>query len=377
MNKQKDYYDILGVPRNATEDEVRKAYLKLAHKYHPDKTGGDKAAEEKLKTINAAYDTLKNPQKRAQYDRFGHAAEQFAGTGGFTGGFGDFDFGATGADTPFGDFFDVLFGRSGARRRTVSPGRDLETRVTITLREAAFGVKKPVRVRRMETCNDCTGTGAAPGSPSQACPDCGGSGQIRRAQGFFSITQTCSRCGGRGKVITKPCSRCGGNGRVQIHRELSVDIPAGVDTGMRVRIGGEGEPGEGGGPRGDLYLYIEVEPDEIFERDGRDILCDVPISFAQAALGATIRVPTLNGEADLKIPPGTQSGTPFRMRGIGLPDLHSSRTGDEIVRVNIETPTNVSREQKELLQRFQELSDTHAYPLHKRFMEQLKRSFGG
>ena len=373
----KDYYELLGVPKTASDAEIRKAYLKLAHKYHPDKTGGDKAAEEKLKEINAAYDTLKNTEKRAQYDRFGSAGEQFggAGAGGFGGGFSG---GFGGAEAPFEDFFDVLFGRggSGGRRRGATPGNDLEYRISITLREAAFGVKKQIRINRMDTCGDCSGSGAGAGSSPQTCTECGGSGQVRRAQGFFSVTQTCPRCRGRGRTITNPCGRCSGSGRVRTQRELSVDLPAGVDTGSRLRVAGEGEPGEGGGARGDLYIYIEVQADEIFTREENDILCEVPISFPQAALGATIRVPTLKGEAELKIPAGAQSGTLFRMPGLGVPDLRGYRKGDQIVRVHVETPTRLTKDQKELLKKFQELSDAQDYPLHRRFMEKIKKSFG-
>ncbi|MBI4558080.1 MAG: molecular chaperone DnaJ [Candidatus Hydrogenedentes bacterium] len=374
MTKEKDFYEILGVSRTASEEEIRKAYLKLAHKYHPDKTGGDKAAEEKLKEVNEAYDTLKNPQKRAQYDRFGRAGEQFAGAGGF----GDFGFGGAGTDAPFEDFFDVLFGRGGPRRRAATPGNDLEYRLTVTFREAAAGTKKTIRLARMETCSDCSGTGAAAGSQPQACPECGGSGQVRRVQGFFSITQTCGRCRGRGRVITRPCSRCSGTGRVRVQRDLAVELPAGVDTGTRLRLAGEGEPGDMGGPRGDLYIFVEVAPDALFERDGNDIICEIPISFPQAAVGATIEVPTLNGKAELKIPAGTQSGTLFRLRGLGVRDIRGYRHGDEIIRVHVETPTKLSAKQKELLKQFQEQSDIEAaYPLHRRFMEKLKRTFTG
>lgn len=379
----KDFYNILGVSRQASQDEIRKAYLKLAHKFHPDKTGGDKAAEEKLKEINEAYDTLKNPEKRSQYDRFGQAGPGFGqGFGGDT-GFGGFGFGfegTSGFDTPFDDFFDVLFGRPGSRGRrrpAARPGSDLERRVTITLKEAAQGTKRTIRFSRMEKCGDCQGSGAAPGTQPVTCPECNGAGQVRRAQGFFSITQTCRRCGGRGWSIDKPCSKCRGSGRVQTQRELSVDIPAGVDTGSRLRISGEGEPGENDGPRGDLYIFIEIEPDDFFVREGTDLVCEVPISFPHAALGTTLRVPSLQGEAELKIPAGTQSGQLFRLRGRGIPDIRGYRTGDQIVRVVVETPTRLSREQKELLQRFQELSEEQNYPAHLRFLDKLKAWLGG
>ncbi|HOJ33544.1 MAG TPA: molecular chaperone DnaJ [Candidatus Hydrogenedentes bacterium] len=383
MTGHKDYYEILGVPRTASQEEIRKAYLKLAHKYHPDKTGGDKEAEAKLKEINEAYDTLKNPNKRAQYDAMGSA---FAG--GFSGrdsgfeGFGGFSgFGggsAGGFEAPFDDFFDILFGRTTggrARRRSAQPGADLEYPIRITLREAAKGTKKRIRFARREICPECNGTGAARGSQPTTCPDCHGAGQVRRSQGFFTITQTCARCGGAGVVISSPCARCSGSGRVRVEREIEVRIPAGISSGQRVRLGGEGEPGEGGGPRGDLFILVEIEPDNIFSREGNDIICEVPISFPDAALGAEIQVPTLDGQERLRIPAGTQSGTEFRLRGKGMPDLQGYRQGDEIVRVIVETPTKLSKEQRELLERFRELSSAQSYPLYRRFLDKVKESF--
>jgi len=383
MPRQKDYYEVLGVPRNASADEIRKAYLKLAHKYHPDKTGGDKAAEDKLKEVNEAYDTLKNPDKRAKYDQFGHLGDQFgAGSGfgagqGFGGGFG-FG-GAGGFDAPFDDFFDVLFGRGGAahRRSAATPGHDLEYRMTVKLQEAALGTKKKIRFARREVCNDCNGTGAAPGTQPQACTDCGGTGQVRRSQGFFSITQTCGRCRGAGRVITSPCGRCTGAGHIRAERNLSVNVPAGVDTGSRIRLSGEGEPGTGGGPRGDLYIFIEVEPDDFFERDGNNIICEVPITFPQAVLGDSIRVPTLHGEENLKIPAGTQSGEVFRIRGMGIRDLRGYHKGDQLVRVHVETPAKLSREERDLVKRLKELGNEKAYPLHRKFLDKLKNLRGG
>jgi len=381
MTGKKDYYEILGVPRNASQDEIRKAYLKLAHKYHPDKTGGDKEAEAKLKEINEAYDTLKNPNKRAQYDAMGSAytggfssGEGFDGFGGFS-GFGGGN--AGGFEAPFEDFFDILFGRSGTgrtRRRAAQPGADLEYPIRITLREAAKGTDKRIRFKRREICPDCNGTGAARGSQPTMCPDCHGSGQVRRSQGFFTITQTCPRCAGSGTVISSPCTKCSGKGRVQVDREIKVHIPAGISTGQRVRLSGEGEPGEAGGPRGDLYIFVEVEPDEIFTREGNDIICEVPISFPDAALGAEVRVPTLDGEETLRIPAGTQSGTEFRLRGKGMPDLQGFSRGDAVIRVVVETPTKLSREQRELLERFRELSSAQSYPLYRRFIDKVKAS---
>jgi molecular chaperone DnaJ len=253
----------------------------------------------------------------------------------------------------------------------------LEVRVTITLRDAAFGASRPVRIQRREACNDCGGSGAAPGSQPQQCGDCGGSGQVRQAQGFFSITQACRRCGGRGWLVLNPCKKCRGAGRVEVQREISVDIPAGVDTGSRLRLTGEGEPGDNGGPRGDLYIFIQVEQDDIFTREGNDILCEIPVSFPDAVLGTTVRVPALKGEADLKVPPGTQSGQMFRLRGLGLPDVRGYRKGDEIVRVAVETPTKLNREQKDIIKRFQQLTEEKNYPAHRRFVQNLKKWLGG
>lgn len=369
---QKDLYEILGVPRNASQEEIRKAYLKLAHKYHPDKTGGDKASEEKLKEINAAYDILKNPEKRAQYDQFGSMDGQP-----FQGGFSGGGFGGTGFDAPFDDLFDMLFGQSGRRRSGGGqPGKDLEFNLSITLKEAAFGAKKKIRFNRMEICGDCKGSGAASGSRPEVCPQCGGTGQVRVAHGFFSVTRTCPQCRGAGQIISKPCRSCSGRGMVKTTRELAVDVPPGVDTGSRLRVSGEGEPGVGGAPRGDLYIYLEVQPHELFIRDGVTLICEVPITMTQAALGDTIRVPTLDGEAELKIPPGTQSGAHLRLRGLGMPDLRGYHQGDLIVKIQVETPTRLTKQQRELLQQLEKVGDGRAYPLNEAFRSKVKRIKG-
>ena len=365
MPQAPDLYGLLGVSREAPQEEIRKAYLKLAHKYHPDKTGGNKAAEEKLKKINAAYDILKSSEKRAQYDRFGTTDGQPGG-----GGFG------ADMEAPFEDFFDMLFGQGGGRRRPArgTPGNDLELGLLVTLKEAAVGVKKTLRFSRLENCTDCKGTGAAPGSSAETCSQCGGAGQVRVAHGFFSVTRPCPKCRGAGKVISKPCRKCSGSGQAKASRELSVDIPVGVDTGTRMRVSGEGEAGRDNGGRGDLYVHIEVEKHDLFERDGVTLTCEYPISFAQASLGGTVRVPTLEGEAELKIPAGTQTGAQFRLRGLGLPDLRGYRKGDQIVRAIVETPTKLNRRQKELLKELEELSDHRTHPLQRRFKESAKKS---
>lgn len=376
MSRPRDLYEILGVARDASQDDIRKAYLKLAHQYHPDKTGGDKAAEEKLKEVNAAYDILKNAEKRAKYDRFG---DQSAGGGGFE-GFGGA--GGQGFEAPFEDFFDMLFGQGGQggggrRRSAAQPGNDLEMRLVLSLAEAAKGVTKKVKFSRMENCADCSGSGAAPGSKPEVCTQCGGAGQVRVAHGFFSVQRTCPGCRGSGKTISKPCRKCNGAGQVKTQRELSVDVPAGVDTGSRLRVTGEGEPGAGGGPRGDLYLAIEIERHEHFQRDGINLYIDVPITLTQAALGDTVRVPTLDGEAELRVPAGTQPSTQLRLRGLGLPDIRGYRQGDLIVRVQVEVPQKITKRQREILEEFQQLSDQKTYPLYRRFLDSFRRSGEG
>lgn len=364
----RDFYEILGVPRGSSEDQIRSAYRALAHKYHPDKTGGDKAAEDKLKEINEAYDTLKNKEKRARYDQFG-ASGPNAG-GGFGQGFG-------GGASPFDDIFDAFFGgaRGGRGAQAAARGDDLEYPLRITLREAAFGVTKNIAFKRQENCQECRGTGAAKDSGMDRCSQCGGAGQVRMSQGFFSITRTCPQCQGSGRVITDPCRACNGGGVTAAQRELSVKIPPGVDTGSRLRMTGEGEGGRNGGPRGDLYILIEVEPDDIFVREENDLHCEVPVSFPQAILGATVKVPTLEEEVDLKIPAGTQSGTEFRLRGKGIPDIRGYHKGDILVTVHVETPTKLSKEQKELIKQFDELSSTKTYPRHVRFLEKIRKAF--
>lgn len=366
MPGQTDLYELLGVSRSASQDEIRKAYLKLAHKYHPDKTGGDKTAEDKLKKINAAYDILKNPEKRKQYDQFGNMDGQ-PFQGGFGPGFGT-EF-SSGFDSSFGDLFDMLFGQGGGRSRgsRAQPGHDLEYEVTLKLQEVARPSKKTISFHRNENCSECGGTGAMKGSQPETCTQCQGAGQVRQSHGVFTTSRPCPRCGGTGRVIKNPCGACNGAGQVKRKRELNIDIPAGVESGTRLRVSGEGEAGRHGGPRGDLYIRIKVLSHEFFERHGIDIACEAPITFSQAALGATIRVPTLNGQADLKVPPGTQSGTQLRLRGHGLSDLRGYRQGDQIVVIQVETPAKLSRRQRELLEEFESLSNNRTYPHHDNF----------
>lgn len=370
---QKDLYKILGVPRTATDDEIRTAYRKLAHQYHPDKTGGDKPAEEKLKEINAAYNILRNSEKRAQYDRFGQTGDSsFDGAGPQSGPSG---FEGEGFDT-FDDLFDMLFGKQGQRRRgraDTVPGRDVEVRLGITLEEAAFGCSKRVQFHRMEFCGDCAGSGAAPGSKAETCPRCHGSGQVQMTHSFFAVTRTCDHCRGTGRVVPNPCKRCSGSGRIQFPRELEIEVPPGVEHGRPLRVVNEGEPGVAGGPRGHLIIQLLIQEHPIFAREGATLFCDVPISFVQAALGGTLRVPTLKGEAELKLPAGTQSGTQFRMRGLGMPEFRGHRQGDQIVRILVEIPEKLSRKERELLEALDKERDSKAYPAQREFADRLKK----
>lgn len=366
-----DLYQIIGVAEDASQDEIRKAYRELARKYHPDKTGGDEAAETRLKEINAAYDILKNPEKRAEYDKR-------RATGSFEG----FDFGE-GIDISdlFGSIFGGGlggggFGGGGARTRARSaarPGNDLEARVRVTLQDVVNGIKKTLRVTRPDVCPDCSGSGAAAGSGPTTCPDCGGAGVVSRGSQAFQISQTCPRCRGTGQTIANPCSRCSGSGRVTAQREISVTIPAGVDAGSRLRVAGEGEAGYQGGPRGDLYVRVEIEDDPFFKRDGRNLVCEVPITFAEAALGAKVTVPTLDGIAKLTIEPGTQHGQQLRMRGLGLPAVGGGSRGDEIVKVAVEVPRKLTAEQKRLLREFDGNYEPESHPLRDAFRALLKR----
>ena len=377
---QKDYYEILGVDRNASAEEIKRAYRRLAKKYHPDlNKDNPKEAEEKFKEISEAYEVLSDPQKRANYDRFGHAGVDF-GPGGFDWSkftrFSDIedifrdifgtDFGFGGRGRGVGSIFEDLFGAGGYRGGGAAAteyqyperGRDIRYDLEIDLEDAARGIEKEIEVSKEETCPDCKGTGASGGSLGlQTCPACGGTGQIKRVQRqgfaqFVSIT-TCPRCGGRGKVIEKPCNTCGGSGKISVNKRLSVRIPPGVDTGSRLRIPGEGEAGERGGPPGDLYIVIHVREHEIFRREGKDLYCDVPVRFAQVALGDEIEVKNIYGdEVSLRIPPGTQSGTIFRLRNQGMPDLKGHGRGNMMVRIKVVTPKKLSKRQKELLREF-------------------------
>ena len=370
MNGKKDYYELLGVNRSAGEDEIKKAYRKLALQHHPDRNPGDKQAEEKFKEVSEAYSVLSDAQKRSQYDQFGHAA--FGESGPFSGGF---DF-SGGFEDVFGDIFGEFFGGGGSRRRGRGRGEDLRYNLTLKFEEAAFGVEKKIKIPRHGPCETCRGTGAKAGTAPQTCPTCHGRGQVSFQQGFFSVSRTCSQCHGQGTIVKEPCATCGGAGRVRTMHTLSVKIPAGVDTGSRLKLRGEGETGPLGGVPGDLYVVIQTESHPIFVRDNLDIICDVPISFVQAALGAEIDVPTLDGKVKMKIPSGTQSGKVFRMKGKGIKDVQGLQQGDQHVRVIVETPTRLTAKQKELLKDFAELGGEEVNPLSKGFFDKVKELFG-
>jgi len=356
MAKQ-DYYEILGVPRDASQEDIKKAYRRLAREYHPD-VNKEPGAEERFKEINEAYRVLSDPDTRRQYDQFGHAAFENGGFGGQGfGGFGDFgDFGFGFED--LGDIFtDMFFGRSSARRdRRPRKGADIRLDLIIEFEEAAFGVEKTVEIHRTEICPHCHGNQAEPGTPLKTCPDCGGSGQVRSIQrtpfGQIQTSRTCSRCRGEGNIFETPCKECGGGGRVNTARKIPVKIPAGVNDGQVVRVGGQGEAGSYGGPYGDLLIVISVKPHEFFTRQGNDIVCEVPITFVQAALGDEIDVPTLEGDVKMRIPEGTQSGRVFRLRGKGVADVRGFGRGDQLVRVRVVTPTKLNNKQKQILREF-------------------------
>jgi len=344
---KRDYYEVLGVSKNATEDELKKAYRRLAMKFHPDRNAGDDSAVDKFKEVKEAYDVLSDSRKRSAYDQFGHAGvDASAGAGPGGGGFGAGGFGDI-FDSVFGDIFGQGGGHGGER---VYRGADLRYDLELSLEEAVSGSTIKIRVPKMVACKTCNGSGAKKGSSPTNCPTCNGLGQVRMQQGFFSIQQTCPQCRGQGRIIKDPCTDCRGQGRVRDNKTISVKVPPGVDSGDRIRLSGEGEAGENGGPSGDLYVHVIVRDHPIFTRDGSDLYCDIPISFATAALGGELEVPTLEGKVKLKIPPETQSGKLFRLRGKGVRTIRSSTRGDLMCRAMVETPVNLSKRQKELLQ---------------------------
>ena len=371
---KRDYYEVLGVTRNCTEVELKAAFRKLAMQHHPDRNPGDKDCEHRFKEINEAYDVLKDGDKRAAYDRFGHSAFEHGGMGGAAHGFGA-DFGST-----FADIFEGIFGMGSARGRGSGRerGSDLRYNMEISLDEAFTGKTAQIRIPTSVTCEACSGSGAKAGTKPKSCATCGGAGKIRHAQGFFTLERTCSTCHGRGQVIDDPCKVCGGGGRVTRERTLSVNIPTGVEDGTRIRLAGEGEAGLRGGPAGDLYIFLEVAPHEFFQRDGADLHCRVPITMTSAALGGEFEVPAIDGsKVWVKVPGGTQTGRRFRLGGKGMPVLRSKQTGDMYVQVAVETPQNLTKRQRELLAEFEKLSSEETQPESAGFFSRVKEFLDG
>jgi molecular chaperone DnaJ len=375
---KRDYYEVLGLTRGASEQDVKAAFRKLAKEHHPDKNSGDKAAEHKFKELNEAYEALKDPQKRAAYDQFGHAA--FEGGRGGQGGFGP-DFASS-----MSDIFDDLFGEfMGGRRGTGrgqrsgrERGADIRYNMEITLAEAYSGKQAQIRVPTSVGCDTCSGTGARAGTRPTTCPTCAGMGKVRASQGFFTIERTCPSCQGRGEFIEDPCPACSGAGRVTKERTLAVNIPAGVEDGTRIRLAGEGEAGMRGGPTGDLYIFLSIKPHEFFQRDGADIFCRVPISMTTAALGGQIDVPTVDGNrVRMPVPPGTETSKQFRLKGKGMPVLRSKVQGDMYIQVEVETPKNLTRRQRELLEQFEQESNKETNPASNGFFSKVKEFFEG
>ena len=386
MADKRDYYEVLGVQKGASADEIKKAYRSLARKYHPDLHPDDKDCAEKFKEVNEAYEVLSDPSKKERYDQFGHAGvDPNYGGGGFNGGAGGFN--------PFGDMGDIfenLFGggfgggfSSSGRSRANAPrrGQDIDITVTIEFMEACLGIKRDIKVSRLEKCPDCNGTGASAGSTPQTCPDCNGAGQVKVGQrtpfGVISSQKVCPKCSGKGKIISNPCSKCGGNGRVRTSKNLSVDIPAGIDDGQSIRIRDKGEPGTNGGPRGDLLVEVRVARHAIFQREDMNIFSTADISFAQAALGGTIRIPTVDGDVEYEVKPGTQPNTRIRLKGKGVPSLRNRNVrGDHYVTLNLKVPTSLSNESKEALRKFDETLGGSGTK-KKSFKEKLKETFEG
>lgn len=376
--QKRDYYEVLGVSRGASEDEIKKAYKKMARKYHPDLNPGDKTAEEKFKEVNEAYEVLSDADKKARYDQYGHAGvDPNFGAGGFGGGFdGSFDFGDLG--DIFGSFFGGGFG-GGRRTNPNAPqrGESIRMSIAISFEEAAFGCEKAVTVERYETCDTCHGNGCAPGTSPEVCPDCHGTGtvQVRRQtpMGVFATSSPCPKCGGKGRIIHQPCKDCRGSGMVRKKKTIQASIPAGIDNGQTISIRGQGNAGKNGGPAGDLLITITVRPHELFRREGTSVLCEAPITFTQAVLGAELEIPTIDGKVKYELPEGTQSGTTFRLKGKGIPSINGRGRGDQYVTVYIETPKNLNKEQKEALKKFAETMGESNYEEQKKFFKKFKK----
>ena len=366
--QKRDYYEVLGVGRDVTAQDLKSAYRKVALQHHPDRNPGNAEAEEKFKEATEAYEVLSDPDKRAHYDRFGHSKNPFEG-------FGGAGFGGASINDIFGEIFGDIFGGGRQRRGGKSRGADLRYNLEISFEEAAFGCEVQVRIPRPKKCEACEGTGSKD-RQVRTCPTCGGAGEVRFTQGFFAVTRACTTCSGSGQVVANPCASCRGAGRVEAESTLSVKIPGGVDTGTRVRLAGEGEPGSHSGPPGDLYVVVHVREHPLFVREDYEVLCEVPISFTQAALGAQIDVPTLDGKVKMKVPSGTQTGKVFRLKGKGIPHLHGSSRGDQHVRVLVETPTELSKQQRELLEKFAEIAGEDTHPQTKSFFAKVRELFG-
>ncbi|MCI2057842.1 MAG: molecular chaperone DnaJ [Oscillibacter sp.] len=377
-DQKRDYYEVLGVERGASDKEIKRAYLKLAKENHPDLHPGDQAAEARFKEINEAYEVLSNPDKKARYDQYGHAGvdPNFGAGGGGFGGAEGFDFGDLG--DLFGSFFGGGFG-GGHRSNPNAPqrGESIRMSLAITFEEAAFGCEKAVTVERYEECETCHGNGCAPGTTPEVCPDCHGTGtvQVRRQtpMGVFATTSPCSRCGGRGRIIHQPCRDCRGAGLVRKRKTIEASVPAGIDNGQTISIRGQGNAGRNGGPAGDLLITITVRPHELFRREGTSVLCEAPITFSQAVLGAELEIPTIDGKVKYNLPEGTQSGTTFRLKGKGIPSLNGRGRGDQYVTVYIETPRNLNREQKEAMKKFAEALGENNYEERKTFFKKFKK----
>ena len=367
---KRDYYDVLGINKSASPEQIKSAYRKLAVKYHPDKNKGDKASEEKFKEASEAYHVLSNTERKQNYDNFGHAA--FENGGGGRGGFGNFDFSSSFSDI-FEDFFGEGFGGGRRSRKSNNRGSDLRYDLSISLNEAFSGKKQDIKFSTSEKCDICKGTGSKPGHSPSTCSMCGGHGQVRSSQGFFTVQQTCPQCGGSGEQITHPCTSCGGQGKKQASKRLSVTIPKGVDDGTRIRLAGKGEAGSRGAGSGDLYLFINVYSHDLFKRSDENLYFECPISIADAALGTTIEIPTIDGgKAKIKIPAGTQSGKQLRLKGKGMPYIRGSGYGDLYVQLNTEVPISLNKEQKELLEKFRQIENEKSNPSIKKFFEKAK-----
>ena len=382
MADKRDYYEVLGVSKNASDDEIKKAHRKLAKKYHPDLNKDNPEAAEKFKELNEAYEVLSDKDKKAKYDQFGFAGvdPNYGGGGGFGGGFGGFG----GFDMgDLGDIFGSFFGGGGStrsRRNAPQRGETLQQRVMLSFEEAAFGCEKEITIGRVEACEECGGSGAAPGTSAETCSNCRGTGTVTQTQrtplGMFQTQSPCPNCRGTGKIIKTPCKKCSGKGKVRNNRTLKVKIPAGIDDGQSIQLRGQGGAGTNGGPAGDVIVTIGIRPHPLFTREGSDVLCDIPISFTQAALGDTLQVPTIDGKIEYEVPEGTQTGTVFRMRGKGIQNVNGRGRGDQFVRVNIEVPKNLSQKQKDLLREFEASSNAN-HTARRGFWEKMKNAFKG